>query len=228
VSVQILVVDDEPEVVELIEYHLRQAGYEVVRAKDGAEALSLARKTQPQLIILDVMMPELDGMEACKLLRRSPETSAVPIVMLTARAAEADRIRGLELGADDYVVKPFSPRELVLRVKKLLERASPVGDVPEETLVYGELVIDLPRHIVTWQGEELTLTATEFKLLSTLVARKGLVQSRDVLLKDVWGYDAAIDSRTVDTHMHRLREKLKGAGKFIDTLRGVGYRFVES
>lgn len=218
--------DDEPETVELVEFNLAQAGYDVATARDGAEALESARRLQPQLIILDVMMPEMDGMEVCRLLRRDPATSAIPIIMLTAKASEADRILGLELGADDYVVKPFSPRELVLRTQKLLER----GNTAEATekLVFGELLIDLPRHVVSWKGEPIPLTATEFKLLSTLVARRGRVQSRDVLLKDVWGYDAAIDSRTVDTHMHRLREKLGGAGQYLDTLRGVGYRFVET
>ena len=218
--------DDEPETVELVEFNLAQAGYDVATARDGAEALESARRLQPQLIILDVMMPEMDGMEVCRLLRRDPATSAIPIIMLTAKASEADRILGLELGADDYVVKPFSPRELVLRTQKLIERGN-TADATEK-LVFGELLIDLPRHAVSWKGEPIPLTATEFKLLSTLVARRGRVQSRDVLLKDVWGYDAAIDSRTVDTHMHRLREKLGGAGQYLDTLRGVGYRFVET
>ena len=226
VRVKILVVDDEPETVELVEFNLAQAGYDVATARDGAEALESARRLQPQLIILDVMMPEMDGMEVCRLLRRDPATSAIPIIMLTAKASEADRILGLELGADDYVVKPFSPRELVLRTQKLIERGN-TADATEK-LVFGELLIDLPRHAVSWKGEPIPLTATEFKLLSTLVARRGRVQSRDVLLKDVWGYDAAIDSRTVDTHMHRLREKLGGAGQYLDTLRGVGYRFVET
>lgn len=226
VKPKILVVDDEPEAVELVRFNLAQAGYEVLTASDGAEALNRARTLLPHLIILDVMMPVIDGMEVCRLLRRDPQTSAIPIVMLTAKASEADRVLGLELGADDYVVKPFSPRELVLRVQKLLDRGGTV-ELAKERLVFGDLVIDLPRHAVSWKGNEIQLTATEFKLLSTLAARPGRVQSREVLLRDVWGYEGPIDTRTVDTHMRRLREKMGEADRFLDTLRGVGYRFVE-
>jgi len=220
------VVDDEPEAVELVEFNLKGAGYEVSTAADGAEALNKARRIQPNLVILDVMMPEIDGMEVCKLMRRDPATSGIPIIMLTAKASEVDRVLGLELGADDYVVKPFSPRELVLRVKKLLDRGKPV-DQAKEKMVFGDLVIDMPRHAVFWKGKQIELTATEFKLLVTLAQRKGRVQSRDTLLRDVWGYESMIDTRTVDTHMRRLREKLGPAAKYLDTLRGVGYRFVE-
>jgi DNA-binding response OmpR family regulator len=226
VKSKVLVVDDEPEAVELVEFNLKGAGYDVTTASDGAEALNKARRIQPNLVILDVMMPEIDGMEVCKLMRRDPATSGIPIIMLTAKASEVDRVLGLELGADDYVVKPFSPRELVLRVKKLLERGKP-AESAKEKMVFGDLVIDLPRHVVFWKGKEILLTATEFKLLSTLAQRKGRVQSRDALLRDVWGYESMIDTRTVDTHMRRLREKLGAAAKFLDTLRGVGYRFVE-
>jgi len=226
VKSKILVVDDEPEAVELVEFNLKGAGYEVTTASDGAEALNKARRIQPNLVILDVMMPEIDGMEVCKLMRRDPATSGIPIIMLTAKASEVDRVLGLELGADDYVVKPFSPRELVLRVKKLLDRGKP-ADVAKEKMVFGDLVIDMPRHAVFWKGKQIELTATEFKLLVTLAQRKGRVQSRDTLLRDVWGYESMIDTRTVDTHMRRLREKLGLAAKYLDTLRGVGYRFVE-
>jgi two-component system phosphate regulon response regulator PhoB len=226
VKSKVLVVDDEPEAVELVEFNLKGAGYEVSTASDGAEALNKARRIQPNLVILDVMMPEIDGMEVCKLLRRDPATSGIPIIMLTAKASEVDRVLGLELGADDYVVKPFSPRELVLRVKKLLDRGKP-ADAAKEKMVFGDLVIDMPRHAVFWKGKEIELTATEFKLLVTLAQRKGRVQSRDALLRDVWGYESMIDTRTVDTHMRRLREKLGLAAKYLDTLRGVGYRFVE-
>jgi DNA-binding response OmpR family regulator len=226
VKSRVLVVDDEPEAVELVAFNLKGAGYDVTTASDGAEALNKARRIQPNLVILDVMMPEIDGMEVCKLMRRDPATSSIPIIMLTAKASEVDRVLGLELGADDYVVKPFSPRELVLRVKKLLERGKP-AETAREKMVFGDLVIDLPRHVVFWKGKEILLTATEFKLLSTLAERKGRVQSRDALLRDVWGYESMIDTRTVDTHMRRLREKLGGASKYLDTLRGVGYRFVE-
>jgi two-component system phosphate regulon response regulator PhoB len=226
VKSKILVVDDEPEAVELVEFNLKGAGYEVSTAADGAEALNKARRIQPNLVILDVMMPEIDGMEVCKLLRRDPATSAIPIIMLTAKASEVDRVLGLELGADDYVVKPFSPRELVLRVKKILERGKP-AEAAKEKIVFGDLVIDIPRHVVLWKGEEIDLTATEFKLLSTLAQRRGRVQSRDALLRDVWGYESMIDTRTVDTHMRRLREKMGPAAKYLDTIRGVGYRFIE-
>jgi DNA-binding response OmpR family regulator len=216
VKSKILVVDDEPEAVELVEFNLKGAGYEVSTAGDGAEALNKARRIQPNLVILDVMMPEIDGMEVCKLLR----------IMLTAKASEVDRVLGLELGADDYVVKPFSPRELVLRVKKILERGKP-AEATKEKIVFGDLVIDIPRHAVLWKGKEIDLTATEFKLLSTLAQRRGRVQSRDALLRDVWGYESMIDTRTVDTHMRRLREKMGLAAKYLDTIRGVGYRFIE-
>jgi DNA-binding response OmpR family regulator len=226
VKSKVLVVDDEPEAVELVEFNLRGAGYEVATASDGAEALNKARRIQPNLVILDVMMPEIDGMEVCKLLRRDPATSSIPIIMLTAKASEVDRVLGLELGADDYVVKPFSPRELVLRVKKLLDRGKP-AEAAKDKLVFSDLVIDVPRHAVFWKGKGIELTATEFKLLVTLAQRKGRVQSRDTLLRDVWGYESLIDTRTVDTHMRRLREKLGLASKYLDTLRGVGYRFVE-
>jgi two-component system phosphate regulon response regulator PhoB len=225
VKAKILVVDDEPEAVELVEFNLKGAGYEVATASDGAEALNKARRIQPSLIILDVMMPEIDGMEVCKLLRRDPATSAIPIIMLTAKASEVDRVLGLELGADDYVVKPFSPRELVLRVKKLLERGKP-AEAAKDRLIFGDLAMDVPHHAVTWKGRAIELTATEFKLLVTLAQRRGRVQSRETLLRDVWGYESMIDTRTVDTHMRRLREKLGPAAKHLDTLRGVGYRFV--
>jgi DNA-binding response OmpR family regulator len=223
---RILVVDDEPETIELAEFNLRQAGYDVATAGDGAEALKKAKQLLPALIVLDVMLPEINGLEVCKLLRRDPTTAAIPIIMLTARAAEIDRVLGLELGADDYVTKPFSPRELVLRIKKTLQRGEPPAE-KRGTMRFGHLLIDEPRHLVSWRGKALDLTATEFKLLTVLAQRGGRVQSRDTLLRDVWEYDAAIDTRTVDTHMRRLREKLGPAAKHLDTVRGVGYRFVE-
>lgn len=223
---KILVVDDEPDAVELIEFNLKAAGYDVVRANDGEEALKKARMTLPDLIILDLMLPEVDGMEVCKLLRRDQKTSAIPVVMVTAKAAEIDRVLGLELGADDYVTKPFSPRELVLRVKRLL-RTGEKTEQKSDRIEWKELIIDVPRHQVTVKGKSVDLTATEFKLLTVLAQRKGRVQSREQLLHDVWEYDNLIDTRTVDTHMRRLREKLGTAAKYLDTVRGVGYRFVE-
>ncbi len=223
---KILVVDDEPEAVELVEFNLRQAGFDVVTAGDGAEALKKARSLQPSLVVLDLMLPEIDGLDVCKLLRGDPATSTIPIIMVTAKAAEIDRVLGLELGADDYVTKPFGTRELVLRVKKLLQRGQPSG-TQQGLLKLGDLVIDSPRHLVTWKGKKIVLTATEFKLLSLLAERRGRVQSRDQLLRDVWEYNSLVDTRTVDTHMRRLREKLGPAGRYLDTVRGVGYRFLE-
>jgi DNA-binding response OmpR family regulator len=223
---KILVVDDEPDAVELIEFNLCQAGFDVSTAADGAEALKKAREVRPDLIVLDVMLPEMSGLEVCKVLRRDPATAAVPIIMLTARAAEVDRVVGLEIGADDYVTKPFSPRELVLRIRKILERGER-AEVKPERFVFGALVMDVPQHLVSWRGKRIDLTATEFRLLILLAERAGRVQSRDQLLRDVLDYDNVIDTRTVDTHMRRLREKLGPAAKHLDTVRGVGYRFVE-
>ncbi|HEY2951577.1 MAG TPA: response regulator [Verrucomicrobiae bacterium] len=220
-----LVVDDEPDAVELIRVNLCAAGYDVVTAGDGREALRQARTASPTLIILDLMLPEVDGLEVCKLLRRDPATKAIPIVMLTARASEVDRVLGLELGADDYVTKPFSPRELVLRVKALLRRGQGQEASPD-LICIGALLVDISKHQVTVQNRPISLTATEFKLLTVLAQRRGRVQSREQLLQDVWEYDNLIDTRTVDTHMRRLREKLGPAAKHLDTVRGVGYRFL--
>ena len=221
---KILVVDDEPDALELVKVNLTNAGLEVVTAADGEAALQKARSALPSLILLDLMLPEVDGLEVCKILRRDPATKEIPIIMLTAKAAEIDRVLGLELGADDYVTKPFSPRELVLRVKKVLQRAR---SEEAESLKFGDLLIDVPRHLVSWRGKKMDLTATEFKLLTVLAQRRGRVQSRDHLLRDVWEYNSLVDTRTVDTHMRRLREKLGSAARYLDTLRGVGYRFVD-
>ena len=223
---KILIADDEPEAVELVAFNLKQAGFDVITAADGEEALKKARAQLPALVVLDVMMPELDGLEVCKLLRHDPATAVIPIILLTAKAAEIDRVLGLELGADDYLTKPFSPRELVLRIRKILQRRA-ATDEKQETMRFGDLRIDVPKHRASWRGKPFDLTATEFKLLTVLARRAGRVQSRDVLLRDVWEYDSLIDTRTVDTHMRRLREKLGPAAKHLDTVRGVGYRFVE-
>jgi two-component system phosphate regulon response regulator PhoB len=224
---KILVVEDEPEAVELVEFNLKQAGFVVISATDGAAALKKARSESPALVILDLMLPEMDGLDVCKSLRRDVATAKIPIIMLTAKAAELDRVLGLELGADDYITKPFSTRELILRVKKLLNRADN-GESAADKLQIGDLVIDKPRHRVTWRGKTVDLTATEFKLLELLAHRRGRVQSREQLLRDVWEYNNLIDTRTVDTHMRRLREKLGAGGKFLDTVRGVGYRFIDA
>ena len=221
---KILVVDDEPDALEVLGFKLREAGYTPVFAKDGARALAAVRDERPALVVLDLMLPEVDGLEVCKILRRDPATASIPILMLTARAAEMDRIVGLELGADDYVTKPFSPRELVLRIKKLLSRAQKADDSTAHIRI-GPLDIDAARHVAQVKGAPLTLTATEFKLLDLLARRRGRVQTRDRLLQDVWGYENPIDTRTVDTHMRRLREKLGPAAQYLETVRGVGYRF---
>jgi two-component system phosphate regulon response regulator PhoB len=226
VKPKILVVDDEPEAIELLEFSLTQAGFNTLRATDGAEAIRKARSALPSLIILDLMLPEIDGLEVCKMLRRDPATKSIPIIMVTAKAAEIDRVLGLELGADDYVTKPFSPRELVLRVKKLLDRRQVAGG-ETGVLKVGDLEIDGPRHLVSWKGKAIELTATEFKLLTLMAERRGRVQSRDQLLRDVWEYNSLVDTRTVDTHIRRLREKLGAAAKYLDTVHGVGYRFTE-
>lgn len=223
---KILIVDDEADTVEVLEYNLRGAGYEVFTAADGQSALARARTRLPDLIVLDIMLPGLDGLEVCKKLRTDPKTQNIPVIMLTAKTAEIDRVLGLELGADDYVTKPFSHRELLLRVKGLLRRR----EVPAEKgdiLRFGALVIDIPRHEVTSSGKPIILTPTEFRLLTLLAERRGRVQSREKLLHDVWNYDSVIDTRTVDTHVRRLREKLGSASKYLDTVRGVGYRFME-
>ncbi len=222
---KILVVDDEPDALEVLGFKLKEAGYAPIFAKDGAKAITAARDERPALIVLDLMLPEVDGLEVCKILRRDPATAMIPILMLTARAAEMDRVLGLELGADDYVTKPFSPRELVLRIKKLLARMKAADD-PVTQLRFAELEIDVPRHEVKISNEPVTLTATEFKLLELLARRRGRVQTRERLLQDVWGYENPIDSRTVDTHMRRLREKMGDTARFLETIRGVGYRFI--
>lgn len=221
---RILVVDDEPDALEVIAFKLKEAGYTPLTAADGLRAVELVREERPALVVLDLMLPKIDGLEVCKILRRDPATAGIPIIMLTARAAEMDRIVGLELGADDYVTKPFSPRELVLRIKKVLTRSAQ-SDEPATHLRIGALDIDSGRHVVKVKDQAVTLTATEFKLLELLARRRGRVQTRDRLLQDVWGYDNPIDTRTVDTHMRRLREKLGAAAEYLETIRGVGYRF---
>jgi len=221
---KILIVDDEPDALEVLGFKLREAGFDPIFARDGTRALAAARDERPDLMVLDLMLPEVDGLEVCKILRRDPATAGIPVIMLTARAAEMDRVIGLELGADDYVTKPFSPRELVLRIRKLLARKQ-ATDETSAHLRLGEIDIDVPRHVVRVAGAEVTLTVTEFRLLEILARRRGRVQSRDRLLQDVWGYENPIDSRTVDTHMRRLREKLGESAQRLETVRGVGYRF---
>jgi DNA-binding response OmpR family regulator len=223
---KILVVDDEPDAVELIEFNLRDADYRVATASDGGEAIRKTRSFAPDVMVLDWMLPELDGLQVCKLLRKDPQTSSVRIIMLTAKAGEIDRVLGLEVGADDYLTKPFSPRELLLRIKKQLQHV--VGHEPDGGMVQcGDLLLDLSRRRVTVAGQEVQLTAGEFNLLAALLQHRGRVLSREQLLKDVWEYESGIDSRTVDTHMRRLRMKLGSAAACLETVRGVGYRFIE-
>jgi DNA-binding response OmpR family regulator len=227
VPARILVVDDEPPIVDVLAYNLERANYEVIIARDGEEALSKARREQPDLIILDLMLPLLDGLEVCRALRRERD---VPIIMLTARDSEVDRVVGLELGADDYVVKPFSVRELMARVKNVLRRTAPRPvETARESIRTGHLDVDPARHEARWQGVVLDLTALEFELLYTLARHAGQVLSREQLLELVWGYDYYGDLRVVDAAIKRLRAKLRQAAPGTDlilTLRGVGYKLV--
>ncbi len=224
---RILIVDDEEDVTELLEHHLKSRNYEVLALNDSNQVLSRARKFEPHLFVLDVMMPDLSGIQLCRLLRAEDSFQNTPIVLLTAKVEEADRILGLETGADDYVCKPFSPRELMLRIEKLLRLTGDRGQVAKRILTAGKLSIDLDRYQVKAAGRTIDLTATEFRLLSLLVERKGRVQSRDNLLNNVWNYEADMETRTVDTHIRRLREKLGPEADLIETVRGVGYRVPE-
>ncbi len=222
----ILMVDDEPDVVELVAFNLDAAGYAVIKAENGGEAIEKARREMPALIILDLMLPGIDGFDVCKVLRADPTTTAIPLIMLTARVAELDRVLGLALGADDYVTKPFSPRELVLRVKNVLRRRTVVYQ--GEQVQSGILTMDISRHEVRVREKPVGLTLTEFRLLECLMRRQGRVQSRQQLLRDVWQYDGSLTTRTVDAHVRRLRDKLGVAAKYVKTVRRLGYRFVES
>ncbi len=224
---RILVVEDEKDLQKVLEYNLRQAGHEVFPALRGQDGLRLAREHHPDLVLLDLMLPDLPGTEVCRALKSSPETAGAAVLMLTARGEEVDRIVGFELGADDYVVKPFSIRELLLRIQAILRRGHP-ADSTGPDLRFGCLSIDRAAHRAWVDREEIQLTALEFKLLVALHDRRNRVQSREVLLDHVWGIDAEITTRTVDTHVKRLREKLGPAGNYIETVRGVGYRFARS
>lgn len=226
VSDTILVVDDEPDIMDIVQYNLERAGFSVLTAADGAEALQHAREAKPALIVLDLMLPGIEGTDVCRILKQDERTRSIPIIMLTAKGEEIDRVVGLELGADDYIVKPFSPREFVLRVKAVLRRAESPSPTTELTRV-GPLTIDIAGHQAAVNGQLVPLTATEFKLLVTLYQRRGRVQTRDELLNVVWGYDYMGYGRTVDAHIKRLREKLGEASALIETVRGVGYRFVK-
>ena len=224
---KVLVIEDEADIRQVLEYNLEANGHKVYAAARGQEGLRLAKEKRPDLVLLDLMLPDLLGTEVCKQLRADPDTAKMAIVMLTAKGEEIDRVVGFELGADDYVTKPFSVRELMLRVQALLRRGN--VEVKERVNIeFGVLKVDRGAHRVWVAGDEIELTALEFKLLVTLHDRKNRVQSRSALLNDVWGIEADITTRTVDTHVKRLREKLGAAGDYVETVRGVGYRFAES
>ncbi len=219
----VLVVEDEQDVVDLLRYNLSRAGLTVIIALDGLEGLRQAREQRPDVILLDLMLPEMTGEQVCRELKADGETAGIPVIMLTAKGETEQRVEGLELGVDDYITKPFSPKELVLRVQAVLRRlrTSERADLVE----VGDFAVDRGAFEVRLAGERLDLTTTEFKLLTLLIERRGRTQSRETLLYDVWGYQNAIDTRTVDTHMRRLREKLGDAAARLETVRGEGYRF---
>ncbi|MBN1526252.1 MAG: response regulator transcription factor [Candidatus Omnitrophica bacterium] len=223
---RVLIIEDDKHISKLIKYNLEKAGYDCETAADADRAFKALDGAQIDLIILDIMLPGMDGFELCRSIKQDPRLKAIPVIMLTAKKEEVDRIVGLELGADDYMTKPFSPRELVLRVKAVLRRGK-AEEEKRDILTIGDLTINIPEHIVLVKGRQVKLTLMEFKLLATLVARRRRVQTREVLLTDVWGLDSDIDTRTVDTHVKRLREKLGKHGGLIESVRGVGYRIRE-
>jgi two-component system phosphate regulon response regulator PhoB len=219
----VLIIEDEKDLADLVAFNLEKEGFRPLIASDGVTGLEKARADSPDLILLDLMLPGMPGTEVCKALKSSDKTSRIPVIMLTARGEEIDRVVGFEVGADDYVLKPFSTRELLLRVKAVLRRVAPDG-TKGRIVNIGAVSIDTDRHTVNVAGRLTELSAIEFKLLLTLAQRQGRVQSRDQLLRDVWGYNYAGDTRTVDTHLTRLRSKLGDAGDMIRTVRGFGYK----
>ena len=223
-SQKIYIVEDEPDIRETLKYNFSNEGFQVFTAPDGEEALSNIKKVLPDVLILDLMLPGLSGLDVCKSIRADDDIRDMSIIMLTAKGEEIDRVIGFELGADDYVTKPFSVRELILRVKVLLKKQSE-SLVENKLVTFGPIRIDLDAHELKINDKEIVLTALEFKLLQHLVKRKGRVQTREQLLGDVWGYSAEVTTRTVDTHIKRLREKLGNTSDYIQTIRGVGYRF---
>jgi len=223
---KILIVEDEKDIVKMLEYNLKKEGFRTISAQDGEDALEYAVREHPDLIILDLMLPGMDGLEVCKELKKETKTASIPIIMLTAKAQESDKVVGLELGADDYMTKPFSPRELIARIKAVLRRAKEKDKLPE-VLKLGDLVIDLSKIAVSVKDRPIELTAKEFELLKTLIKAKGRVLSRDYLLDTIWGFDHAVEiqTRTVDVHIRTLRKKLKSEAKRIVTVKNYGYRF---
>ncbi len=223
---RILVIDDEKDLIELVRYNLEKDGFIVKGVQDGESGLSTAIREMPDLIVVDLMLPGIDGLDVCRSLRQDKRTVGIPIIMLTAKSEESDRILGLELGADDYVTKPFSPRELVARIKAVLRRTS-APQAQSEMIQRGSLIIDLTRRTVNCAGDSISLTATEFKLLQFFATRPGRVFSRSELIDGVLGRDVAVEDRTIDVHITGLRKKLGGCGNWIETVRGFGYRFRE-
>ena len=223
-SQKIYIVEDEPDIRETLKYNFSSEGFKVFTAPDGEEALSNIKKVLPDVLILDLMLPGVSGLDVCKSIRTDDDIRDMSIIMLTAKGEEIDRVIGFELGADDYVTKPFSVRELILRVKVLLKKQRE-SLVENKLVTFGPIRIDLDAHELRINDKEIVLTALEFKLLQHLVKRKGRVQTREQLLGDVWGYSAEVTTRTVDTHIKRLREKLGNTSEYIQTIRGVGYRF---
>jgi len=225
-SPQVLIVDDERDLVRLLEFNLQQAGFETAAAYTGMEALEKVRQRVPDLVVLDLMLPDVPGNEVCRQIKASPRTRHVPVLMLTARTDEVDRVVGFEVGADDFVTKPFSVRELVLRIRAILRRGSGADADPAREQV-GPIRVDPEAHRAHVEGKEIALTALEFRLLTTFMSRVGRVQTREALLQDVWGVSSDLQTRTVDTHVKRLREKLGAGRDLIETVRGIGYRMVE-
>ncbi len=226
-SKKVLLVDDESDVTDLLAYNLKAKGFVVEAVNDPNRSVGVARTFMPDLVILDVMMPDLNGIQICRMLRADPKLKKVPVIFLTAKAEEGDRIQGLEVGADDYICKPFSTKELVLRVQSILRRLNDGAPEVPRLLQIGGIALDTERHEVTISGEPVELTATEFKLLRLLMERRGRVQTREHLLINVWNYETEIETRTVDTHVRRLREKLGSEADWVETIRGVGYRMAE-
>jgi len=226
VKEKILIVEDEKDIVKMLDYNLKKEGFRTLSAYDGEYALDLAVREHPNLVILDLMLPGMDGLEVCRELKKENKTSSIPIIMLTAKGQESDKIVGLELGADDYITKPFSPRELIARIKAVLRRGKDKEKLPE-ILKTGDLSIDFSRILVFVKGKPIELTAKEFELLTTLIKAKGRVLSRDYLLDAIWGFDNAIEiqTRTVDVHIRTLRKKLKSEAERIITVKNYGYRF---
>src|SRR3954467_5441243 len=226
-STRILIVEDDPDIADLVARYLDKAGFVTERAANGRDALTALAARPPDLMVLDLMLPHVDGLEVCRQVRANPQSAAIPIIMLTARAEESERIVGLELGADDYLAKPFSPNELVARVRALLRRAQR-PTLPTKTLAYGPIALDTERHVVSSDGQDVTLTAKEFLLLEYLLLHRGRVLSRDVLLTDVWGYKYTGGTRTVDVHVRRLREKLPALERALVTVKQFGYKLLDS